>query len=277
MPNYWIDYEDLDPFGGSEGSNVYYTEEDYYSPAEYERDMFDDSAELAEVLREALHPDDRDMPPEELQEALSNILETMTPAEAINFTDFLKAGKNVLKDPTLVPAAGLLIGGPAGGKVAQMAQQAFSGGGKPSSAPPPVQTATASPTGGPSAAVQIATLFENKNFKDALMALALRDLGKQSIQIGKNGPSASGGEFMQLLHTLAGKAVMEAEELLRETDEMPLPSHLLNSEGNFDPDPGPRAERLYRALFEAENQRLADEAELYAAYLEYDDEFDIGD
>jgi hypothetical protein len=305
MTNYWIDEEDLDPLGESERINDYYTEEDYYSPedyvsevlAEYEPDMFDDSAELAEGLREVLHDDYQDMPPEELQEALTNILETMTPAEGINFTNVLrdisKAGQKVLKDPTVaqvastvLPAAGATIGtiygGPVGaavgGKLGQMAGQAFSGGGKPSSASAPAQMPTASPKDGPPSAAKIAALFQNEDFLKSLAAAALGERGQTSIPIGKNGPSASVGQFMELLQTLAGKAVMEAEERLGETDEMPLPSYLLDSEGNFDPvDPGDRAERLYRALFDAENQRLADEAELYAAYLEYDDEFDIGD
>jgi len=304
MTNYWIGYEDLDPYGQSEGNN-YYNEEDYNSPeaymsevsAEYEPDMIDDSAELAEVLREVLHDDYQDKPPEELQEALTNILETMTPAEEINFTNILrdisKAGQNVLKDPTVgqvastvLPAAGATIGtiygGPVGtalgGKLGQVAGQAFSGGGKPSSASAPAQMPAASPKDGPPSAAKIAALFGNEDFLKGLAAAAFGERGQKSIPIGKNGPSASVGRFMELLQTLAGKALMEAEELLRETDEMPLPSSLPDSEGNFDPvDPGDRAEELYRILINAENQRLADEAELYEADLEYDDEFDVGE
>jgi hypothetical protein len=138
--------------------------------------------------------------------------------------------------------------------------------------------ATASPTGGPDAAAQLLQLTQSVPVLASLAALALREHGKKSIPIGKNGQSVSVGAFMNLLHTLAGKAAEEAGELLRETDEMP--AYLLDSEGNFRADPAVpenRAQALYQALCDAENQRLADEAALYAAYLEFDDESDVDD
>ena len=72
----------------------------------------------------------------------------------------------------------------------------------------------------------------------------------------------------------------DAEELFGETDV--TPGYLLDSEGNFRIDPvvaEDRADALYQALLDAQNQRLADEAALYEAYLEFDaasemDEYD---
>ncbi|MGH3804349.1 MAG: hypothetical protein ACRDTD_30275, partial [Pseudonocardiaceae bacterium] len=49
-----------------------------------------DAADPAEVLREALHEDYADALPEELEAALGNILDSMSPAESFNFAKALR-------------------------------------------------------------------------------------------------------------------------------------------------------------------------------------------
>lgn len=173
--------DDYDFFDDDEDIELYDDEldEDYdeieaenYSPeflAEYEPDIFDDWAELAEVLRDAVHENYQHAAPEEMEEALFNILDQMTPAEGVNFTSALRqvgnAGQKVLKDPTIgqiartgLPIAGATIGtiygGPmgtaVGGKLGQAAGQAFSGGKKGQGIPSaPSMTPTTSPQGEP--------------------------------------------------------------------------------------------------------------------------------
>jgi hypothetical protein len=253
----------------------------------------DDYAELAEGLREVLHEDYEDAPPEEMEEALFSILETLTPAEGFNIGNALRKAAG-----TILPQAGAVIGttfgGPGvgtaiGGKLGQVAGQALSGRGKPSSAPAPANmapaspkdgsAATASPKDGSAAAAKVVALTQNDDFIKGLLALALGDHGKQSIPIGKDGQSVSIPHFVDLLNKLVAEVAQDAEELFGETEER-LPYYMLDSEGNFiiDPvDPGARAEALYQALFDAQNQRLADEAALYSAYLEFDSACDGGE
>lgn len=138
--------------------------------AEYELDLFDDLTELANALREVVHEDYQQASPEEMEDALFNILDQMTLAESVNFTSALRqvgrSGEKVLKDPTTgkvartgLPIAGATIGtiygGPTGtavgGKLGQAAAQAFPGG-KTKSTPPLVSKTTpptppAEPTG----------------------------------------------------------------------------------------------------------------------------------
>ena len=83
---------------------------------------------------------------------------------------------------------------------------------------------------------------------------------------------------VDLLNTLIGQAAKDAEELFGETDE--VPSYLLVSEGYFRVDPVvpvDRAQALYQTWVDAENERLAEEAALYSANLEFDQESDVND
>ena len=61
---------------------------DYYplwDSVDYELDYGEYWSDLAEGLRESLHQDYQDAPPEYLQEALFDILDGMTPAEGLSF------------------------------------------------------------------------------------------------------------------------------------------------------------------------------------------------
>lgn len=236
----------------------------------------EETAELAEALREVLHEDYREATPEEMQGALLNILGTMTPAEGINFGKILRqirrAGKKVLDDPTVgqiaqvvLPVAGATVGtlvsGPTGtaigGKLGQAAGQAFSKGSQPSSAAATAPASPSSPQGGSVAAAQLLQLTQNPDVLKSLSSLALGSLGNVNVKLGNGGPSVPVGGVMNLIGTLAGKAAADADELLREGEHSP--SYLLDEEGQFLGDPAvpeDRAQALYNALSDAENERL---------------------
>lgn len=236
----------------------------------------EETAELAEALREVLHEDYQDATPEEMQEALFNILGTMTPAEGLNFGKILsqirRAGKKVLDDPTVgqiaqvvLPVAGAtvgtLAGGPAGtaigGKLGQAAGQAFSKGSQPTSAAPTAPVSPSSPQGGSAAAEQLLQLTQNPDVLKSLSSLALGSLGNMNVKLGNGGPSVPVGGVMNLIGTLAGKAAADADELLQESEHSL--SYLLDEDGQFLGDPAvpeDRAHALYNALSEAEEQRL---------------------
>jgi hypothetical protein len=288
---YWDNIDEEDYYESEAGSWPYEETFEMSEPAsymwdyisepseEYELDTLNDFAELAEALRETLHEDYQYAPHEEMEEALFNILETMTPAEGFNFMKALsqisKAGQKVLKDPaigqiakTVLPTAGTAVGtifgGPlgaaVGGSLGQAAGQAFSGGSKPSIPSAHLTVAKTSPKAGSDAAKQLLLLTQNKDMLKALAALALGSNGRKSFPIGINGPKVEVGGLMSLLNTLAGKAAEDADELLRDSDS--TPAYLLDSEGEFrvDPaDPESRAQALYSTLIDRENQELADE------------------
>jgi hypothetical protein len=258
--------------------------------SEYEPDLFDDSLELSEALREVLHEDYENVTPEEMQNALFRIFETMTPAEGFNLKKALiqisKPVKKVLRDPTVGQLArpalqmaggaiGGIYGGPVGAalgsKLGQVAGQAFSGGRQPISKP-------ASPKGGSAAAAQLLQLTQNPDMLKALMALALGSHGRKSIGIGKTGQSVGIGALMSMLSKIASKANEDADELFRESAE--TSGYLIDSEGNFLADPAvpeERAEALYNVLSAAENQRVAAAEVLSPAFTEFYDELDEDD
>lgn len=249
--------------------------EDYYDELYADnQNMFSNFSEMAEGLRDVLHEDYHYATPEEMEVALIDMLESMTPAEGFNFGKILsqigKAGKKVLRNPiaakiakTALPIAGSTIGtffGPlgtmAGGKLGQIAGQAFSSGGKRS--PALTKVAQTSVSGGSAAAGQLLQLTQNPDMLKSLLSLALGSNGKKSISIGKGGPSVNVGSFANLLSTLSNQVAADAEQLLSESNE--LHSYLLDSEGNYlyDPaNPEERARALYEVLSEAETQRIA--------------------
>jgi hypothetical protein len=263
-----------------EGENQFI--EDYLPEGfgEDETDFYDATAELAETLREVLHEEYQDASHEEMEVALFNVMESLTPAEGFNFAKVLsqvsKTGQQVLKDPTVgqiaktvLPTAGAAVGtifgGPlgtaVGSQLGKTAAQAFSG--KPKPAPPPsVPTVSQPPPqGGSTAAAQLLQLTQNPDMLKSLLSLALGAHGKQSIPVGKGEQTVPVGAFMNLLSTLAGKATADAESLLLESDEMT--AYLRDSEGDFMVDPAvpeDRAQALYETLLDAENQQLIAEA-----------------
>jgi hypothetical protein len=292
----FLDDEDIDLYGDGLDEDYDEFEAESYSPEsweDYEADIYDDFPELAEVLRETLHERYEDASPEEMEEALFNIMDQMTPAEGFNFTSALrqisKTGQGILKDPmvgqiagTALPIAGgalgTFVGGPVGtaigAQLGQAAVQAFPGAKKPAipTAPPPtvpvtptppnppVQPAVATPQGGSTAAAQLLQLTQNPVMLQSLLALALGSHGKGSISITPRGQAVQPGPLMSLLGQLAGQAASDADQLLWESEE--TPDYLLDSEGRYVVDPAvpeDHAEALYEALLAAENIRLIGE------------------
>lgn len=132
-----------------------------------------DADELADVLRSTLHEGYADASDDEMEDALANVLDSLSPAEAFNFGSALdrigKGTSQLISDPafasvahTALPvlggAAGTLIGGPAGtvlgGKLGNLAASALPA--RPTSARVTAQpaAAAASSPGSPAAATQ---------------------------------------------------------------------------------------------------------------------------
>jgi hypothetical protein len=103
-----------------------------------------DAEELADVLRSTLHEGYADASDDEMEDALANVLDSLSPAEAFNFGSALnqigKSASRVVSDPTFVSVArtalpvlggatGTLIGGPVGtalgGKLGSLAASAL--------------------------------------------------------------------------------------------------------------------------------------------------------
>ena len=110
-------------------------DERYFSPAEDAADWAEgpDTAELAEALRSALDEGYAEASDEAMDDALANVLDSMSPAEGFNFASALdrisKGAGHLMSDPTFVAvaqtalpivagAAGTALGGPIGGALA---------------------------------------------------------------------------------------------------------------------------------------------------------------
>jgi hypothetical protein len=120
-----------------------------------------EAEDVADVLRSALREEYADATDEEMGDALENVLDALSPAEALNFGSALKSASRLASDPTFVqvvrtaaPVAGGLVGtallGPAGGalggKLGQLAASAL-----PTAAAPPSPAAPAGPPPAPPA------------------------------------------------------------------------------------------------------------------------------
>jgi len=227
------------------------------------------------VLREALLEDYADAPPDQIEEALTNVLESMTPAESFNFSKALsrveKGAAQALGDPavgqfasTALPlaggAAGAYFGGPGGTAIGSglggAAAKALSGSGKPTPAAMP--RSTQAPTsslpkslvaGGLPAAAKGLVLTAHPGVLKSLLALSLGEHGRKSVD------GVPVGAVMNLLSTIFGQAAADADELMQSSDE--TPAYLLDAEGHYHTDPAApadRADALYAALLDAENE-----------------------
>lgn len=225
-------------------------------------------AELAEVLRDALAEEHADAPPEEMEEALYSVLESLPPAESIDFTKALRqvgSAATVLDDPTLrhvasvaLPiaggAAGTLVGGPAGTAVGSGLGSAAAGAlarGKAGPAPATAATTPKPPvaSGSPAAAAGLA-LTQNKDVLTSLLALALGEHGRKTV-----GDGVPVGAVMNTLGTIFSQAAADADELLLEEE---APTYRLDDQSAFSPAaPLDRAEDLYARLLDAENAQIA--------------------
>jgi hypothetical protein len=124
-----FDEEEFANLLGDDGEALEYELEDEADLAGEEPDLFEEAADMQDALRGALLEEFADVTPEQMDEALFNMLESLTPAESFNVGKALsQVGKGftgALSDPTIgriaqtaLPiaggAAGTLIGGPAG-------------------------------------------------------------------------------------------------------------------------------------------------------------------
>jgi len=131
---------------------VRHLDERYFSP-DVDWAEGPDTAELAEALRSALDEGYAEASDEAMDDALANVLDSMSPAEGFNFASALnrisKSAGQLISDPTFVAvaqtalpivagAAGTALGGPVGGalagKLGSMAASALQA--RPAPAPP---------------------------------------------------------------------------------------------------------------------------------------------
>ncbi len=270
---------DFDDFGLFEG-------EDYWDVEELFGEEFpwgDEAVDLAEILRGALIEGYGDAFPEELDEALLNMFDSLSPAESFNLSKALsqieKGAAQVMADPrvgqiaaVVLPVAGgalgTYVGGPAGtalgAQLGSAAAKALPKNGKVSSTASKVAAATPAhgqpqstkppAAGGSAAAAQGLVLSQQPEVLKSLLALALGEHGRKSID------GVPVGAVMNLLSTIFGQAAADADELLYSSEEMP--AYLFAAEEYpADPaTPGDRAQALYATLLGAENESLSEAA-----------------
>lgn len=265
---------DLDDLDMSEEEEAYLDEDATWD---------EDAAILGEVLLEALHEDYAGALPEELDAALDNIFDSMSPAESFNIGKALrqigKGASQAVADPlvgqvvrTALPiaggAVGTLVGGPAGtavgGALGSAAAKALPSTARASaprtaarmaSSPPPTMSpaARAPVSAGSAAAAQGLALTQHPDVLKSLLALALGGQGRQAI----NGVPV--GAVMNMLSSVFGRAAEDADELRYGGDESS--GYLHDSEAHPDIDPAAPADRaraLYARLIGSENRRLAE-------------------
>jgi hypothetical protein len=250
----------------------------------------DEFFDLGNAFRRVLHDDYADLSPEETDEVLLDMVESLPPDEAFNFVkalgDIAKPAAGVLRSPQFgqvlsvaAPLAGTALGGPAGGAIARsLAQAAGSALARnpkvpavPASAmpamaatqvlaqlPPAAQVAQA--------ATQAANAVKAFNFaalppvREAVLANAMKPFGQQTI---------GGIPVDQLVGTLAtllarsvpggvpsavpGTAVTEA---IDDSDEVPV--ELFGDEAW--PVDEETADAIYETLVAQHQQDLADAA-----------------
>lgn len=226
---------------------------------EFLEDAFDDEeddllydadiGDLSEVLRDVLHEDYAGAPPEDLDEALYNMLEPLSPAESFNLTKALsqieKGATQALAGPVaqqglpiLGGAAGTFFGGPAGTALGSGLGTAAA------KALTPTKKPTKPAPGSSVAAAQGLLLTQNKDVLQHLLAAALGQQGRQSI----NGVPV--GAALNMLSTIFGQAAADADELMYSSADD-------EDEPRTDPaSPVDRAQALYEAFVDAENAYL---------------------
>jgi hypothetical protein len=198
------------------------------------------------------------------------MLDSMTPAESINFASALRqierGASQALRNPAVAQlaatglpivggAAGTVVGGPLGtaigGQLGNAAAKAL--GGKPAHVPATPAAPQAAPiAGGSTAAAQGLVLTQQPEVLKSLLALALGQYGRQAVA------GVPVGNVMSALSSIFGQAAADAEELGMTGEG--LPDYLLDAEGELGVDPGSpdaRAQAFYSALVEAENDYLA--------------------
>jgi hypothetical protein len=293
MSNAWPDsaFESSDPLGGGYGEEDSsgigeelaiessdplaggYGEEVFSGIGEELGESYTDDAEgaagspdLALVLGEALRDEYAYATAEELDEALGNVLESLAPAEAINFAKTVQqAGKRLREDPTLLaqiaktalPLAGGGVAGPAGmavgGGLGDVVGQALAGHAKPAPAAGAPAAAKPAAAAGSPAAASAAVLSQMRLPLLATLATAMGEHGRKTID------GVAVNDIMHLLGQVFEKAASDADELQQRSSERP--AYLLDAEGDFQADPAAPADRaraLYTALVAAETEALSE-------------------
>jgi hypothetical protein len=260
---------------------------------EYDEDTHAEFFELADVLQDALSDDYADTEPEAFDDALADILDSMSSAESFNFVKALKqigrtAGQ-VASDPmfkqvaaTALPIAtgalGTMIGGPVGTALGSRLGSAAAGaiaGGTPrspqttsaptpsASAPPqalqgPPQPAPGPPQPVPAAANGSAAAAQGlvlTQQPDVLKSLLALSLGQHGKKDVNGVPVA---QVMNMLASVFGQAAADADELMY----LGTPETYSESrEFNFstDADEPVAGRELYAVLLGADNAEF-DEA-----------------
>lgn len=239
-----------------------------YAPEDEDLDWVDEAAELADILRDALHDDYADASPEEMEEALDSVLGSMSPAESFNFAKALKqieqGASKALSDPvfgqiarTALPIAGgalgTLLGGPAGtalgSSLGTAAASALPGAPRPRPATP-APAAVPAVAGGSAAAAQGLVLTQQPDVLKSLLALAMGQHGKKSV----NGIPVT--SIMSMLGSVFGQAAADADELMYMGEED------LDAEGDALPEEEESVTAygrpLYTTLMDVENWELAE-------------------
>jgi hypothetical protein len=198
------------------------------------------TGELADVFRSSLREEYADASDAEMGDALENVLDSMSAAEAFNFGSALsqigKSASSLVRDPTFqqivrtaAPIAGRVAGayfGPAGsalgGELGNLAAQAL-----PAPAAPPTPAAPPAPqrpavpgpapsapapassvAGGSAAAAQGLVLTQQPEVLRSLLATALGQQGRQQVS------GIPVGQILRMFGQVMEQAAADADELM---------------------------------------------------------------
>jgi len=244
-----------------------------------------------EILREALEPKYRNLPPRDIERILQHsFLGSVSPEDAENF--FRDLGRFATQAapvvgqvasvalPVVGTALGTAFGGPVGGALGGALGSAAGGaiGSATAPRPRPPQTPPSAPAYrpqrptqpsqqqpavqgqlgvAPAAAAQLlATLFQPQVLQ-ALLAMTMGSAGRQTIPV--KGNLVPLGAFANLIGTLANQVAAEYNAATQETGEN-IPQYLMDSNGEFIVDPAvaeQRAGLLMNLLQQANQENFA--------------------
>lgn len=238
---------------------------------------WDDDGSLGDVLAEVVSDGYADADAEDFDAALAEMMESLSPAEAVGLTRALRQiGRTVgriASDPavaqvaaTVLPAAGgalgTAIGGPVGtavganlGAVAARALPApRTGRARPAAPAPSAATRPSAPpqaqprpqpraAAGSSAAVQGMVLSQHPDVLKSLLALALGWHGRRSV----NGVPVAA--LLSMLSTVFGRAAADADELMYLDGD----ADAERMDGWYGDD-----DALYTAIIDADNAEFAE-------------------
>lgn len=233
-------------------------------------DVGGDLRHVVNALRQTLHEDYADASDEDVEQALTDMLATMGPAEAFNFSSAIsqigRGAGALLSDPTVgsiaraaLPVAGgalgTAVGGPLGAAVGSrlggMAAGAIPTGTPSAPAPRPMTPTTvpvvpAPAAAGSDAAKKALVLSRQPEVVQSMLAAALGQYGVQQV---------AGLPVAQVLATLSrllGQAAADADEVAY------LSGWAGDTEGDTESDTDTDTDDLYEALLDAGDLELAD-------------------